>query len=106
MKLKKGDEIKVVLGKDKGKTGKIEKVFTKENAVLVGGVNEFKRHMKARQDGQTSDIVTITKPLNVAKVQLICPKCKKLTRVGYKVEKTKEGKETKIRVCRKCGKEI
>lgn len=101
MKLKKGDEVKVVIGKDKGKTGKVEKVFTKEDAVLVGGVNQYKRHMKARQQGQTSEIVTITKPLTVAKVQLICPKCKKITRVGYKIEK-----DVKVRICRKCGKEI
>lgn len=101
MKLKKGDEIKVVLGKDKGKTGKVERVFAKEDAVLVGGVNQYKRHMKARSQGQTSEIVTITKPMNVAKVQLICPKCKKITRVGYKMEK-----DVKVRVCRKCGKEI
>lgn len=101
MKLLKGDEVKIVLGKDKGKTGKVEQVFAKENAVIVGGVNQYKRHMKARQQGQTSEIVTITKPLDVAKVQLVCPKCKKMTRVGYAMEKDK-----KVRVCRKCGKEI
>lgn len=101
MKLLKGDEVKIVLGKDKGKTGKVEKVLARENAVLVNGVNQYKRHMKARQQGQTSEIVTITKPLAVAKVQLVCPKCKKITRVGYKIEK-----DTKVRICRKCGKEI
>lgn len=98
MKLIKGDEVKVVLGKDKGKTGKVEQVFTKENAVLVTGVNQYKRHRKARQEGEVSDITTVTKPLAVAKVQLICPKCKKITRVGYKVDKDK-----KVRVCRKCN---
>ena len=98
MKLIKGDEVKVVLGKDKGKTGKVEQVFAKENAVLVTGVNQYKRHRKARQEGEVSDITTITKPLTVAKVQLICPKCKKITRVGYKMEKDK-----KVRVCRKCN---
>lgn len=97
MKLVKNDEIKVVAGKDKGKTGKIEKVFTKENKVLVAGVNQYKRHMKAREQGQQSEIITITKPLPVANVQLICPKCKKITRVGYKVEG-----EKKVRICRKC----
>ena len=106
MKLVKGDEVKIVLGKDKGKTGKVEKVLTKENAVIVTGMNQYKRHVKARQQGQTSEIVTITKPLTVAKVQLICPKCKKITRVGYKVTKSKDGKTDKVRVCRKCGKEI
>ncbi len=101
MKLLKGDEVKIVLGKDKGKMGKVEKVFARENSVLVEGVNQYKRHVKARQQGQTSEIVTITKPLAVAKVQLVCPKCKKITRVGYKMEK-----DSKVRICRKCGKEI
>ena len=97
MKLIKNDEIKVVAGKDKGKSGKIEKVFAKEAKVLIVGVNEYKRHMKARMQGEASQIMTITKPLPVANVQLICPKCKKLTRVGYKMEKDK-----KVRICRKC----
>ncbi len=102
MKLLRGDEIKVVAGKDKGKTGKIDTVFSKEGKVLVAGVNEYKRHQKGTGYGNTrSEIVTITKPLPVANVQLVCPKCKKLTRVGYVVEKGK-----KKRVCRKCGKEI
>src|SRR5690348_4075443 len=101
MKLIKNDEVKIVAGKDKGKSGKVEKVFTKEGKVLVEGVNQFKRHVKARVQGQTSEIMTITKPLPIANVQLVCPKCKKLTRVGYKMEKDK-----KVRICRKCEKEI
>lgn len=98
MKLLKGDEVKVVLGKDKGKTGKVEKVFASKNEVLVTGINQYKRHMKARQEGQLSEIITITKPMTVSKVQLVCPKCKKITRVGYKMEKDK-----KVRICRKCN---
>lgn len=101
MKLIKGDQIKVVAGKDKGKTGKIESVFSKEAKVLVAGVNEYKKHQKGGVSGGKSEIVTLTKPLPVANVQLVCPKCKKLTRVGYVMEKGK-----KVRVCRKCGKEI
>lgn len=101
MKLIKGDLVKIVVGKDKGKTGKIEKVLTKEAKVLVEGVNQFKRHVKARQQGQSSEIVTITKPLSVANVALICPKCKEQTRVGYLISK-----ETKQRICKKCNAEI
>ena len=101
MKLLKNDEVKVVAGKDKGKTGKVEKVFSKEAKVLIEGVNQYKRHLKSRQQGEQSQILTITKPLPIANVQLVCPKCKKLTRVGYKMEKDK-----KVRVCRKCGKEV
>ena len=64
MKLKKGDLVKVVLGKDKGKQAKIEKILPKIDKVLVTGVNQYKRHLKARAQGQSSEIVTITKPLS------------------------------------------
>ncbi len=101
MKLKKGDIVTVIRGKENGKTAKIEKVFSKESKVLVEGVNQFKRHLKSRVPGKKSEIVTITKPLPVANVMLVCPKCKKMARVGYKVLK-----DEKVRVCKKCGKEI
>ena len=101
MKLKKGDTIKVLIGKDKGRSGKIDKVFPKSDSVLIEGLNQFKRHVKAREKNQKSEIVLITKPMRASKVALICPKCKKPTRVGFKIEK-----EIKIRICRKCNKEI
>jgi large subunit ribosomal protein L24 len=101
MKLQKGDDVKVIRGKDQGKTGKIEKVFTKTQKVLLAGVNEYKRHVKARTQNQKSEIVTITKPLPVTNVMFICPKCKKPARIGYGMEKDK-----KIRVCRNCGKAL
>lgn len=100
-KLKKGDEVKVVAGKDKGKTGKIEEIFTKQNKVLVSGVNQYKRHMKARSQNQKSEIITLTKPLPVANVALVCPKCHKPARVGFLMEKDK-----KVRICKKCKKTI
>jgi large subunit ribosomal protein L24 len=101
MKLKKGDLVKIVLGKDKSKTGKIEKVLSRINKVLVTGVNQYKRHLKARSQGQSSEIVTITKPLAIANVALICPHCKVQTRIGFSIVKN-----DKIRVCRKCEKKI
>src|ERR1700749_4671383 len=101
MKLKTGDLVTVVRGKDAGKTEKITKVFTKENKVLVDGVNQYKRHVKARMQGQKSEIITLTKPLPIASVQLVCPKCKKLTRVGYKFLK-----DEKVRYFKKCKAEI
>jgi large subunit ribosomal protein L24 len=101
MKLKKGDLVKIVSGKDKGKTGKIEIVLPKIGKVLVTGVNQYKRHMKARAQGQSSEIVTVTKPLASTNVALICPHCKLQTRIGFRVEKN-----GKIRVCRKCDKKI
>lgn len=101
MKLKKGDLVTVVKGKDAGKTEKIEKVFSKKGKVLVEGVNQYKRHVKSRTPGQKSEIITLTKPLAVANVQLVCPKCKKLTRVGYKFLK-----DEKVRICLKCKAEV
>jgi large subunit ribosomal protein L24 len=101
MKLQKGDLVTVVKGKDNGKTEKIVKVFTKEAKVLVENVNQYKRHVKSRMQGEKSEIITITKPLAVANVQLVCPKCKKLTRVGYKMLK-----DEKVRFCKKCKAEI
>lgn len=100
MKIKKGDKVKVMLGKDRGKEGTIERVFGKEGKVGILGVNVYKRHVKKQGDIQ-GGIIDIPKPVNISNVALICPNCKKVTRVGYK----KAGNE-KIRICRKCQKEI
>lgn len=97
MKLIKGDLVKVVRGKDLGKTGKIEKVFSKVNKVLIAGVNQYKRHLKARSQRQPSEIITIIKPIPVGNLILICPKCKLATRVGFSYEDDK-----KSRICKKC----
>lgn len=101
MKLLKGDTVKVTAGKDAGKTGRVEKVFTKKDKVIVAGLNQYKRHVKARVPGQKSEILTITKPLPLGRVVLMCPKCKKPTRVGYKFLK-----DEKVRICKKCESEI
>ncbi len=101
MKLKKGDEVKVVLGKDKGKTGKIEKVFPRAQKVLLLGINQYKKHKKARRQNEKSEIITIDKPLPLANVALICPKCHLQTRVGFVLQGDK-----KVRVCKKCDQNI
>lgn len=101
MKIKKGDSVNVIRGKDKGKSGKIEKVFPKLNKVLIANINMYKRHLKARTQNQPSEIVTLTKPLALANVAFVCPKCKKESRIGYKIEKG-----VKTRVCSKCHSEI
>jgi large subunit ribosomal protein L24 len=102
LKLKVGDTVKVVAGKDKGKEANIEKIFPKTGKVGLPGINLYKRHVKAQVslDGK-GGIYEIPRPMSVAKVALICPNCKKITRVGFEV---KDGK--KVRVCRKCGKVI
>lgn len=101
MKLKKGDTVKVIRGKDQGKTGKIEKVLSKHGKVLITGVNLYKRHLKARSQKQPSEIATIIKPLALVNVEFICPKCHLATRVGYVIEDNK-----KIRVCKKCKQKV
>ena len=101
MKLKKGDNVLILLGKDKGKKGKIEKVFSKDSTVLIPDINVYKRHEKKRDDQHPGGIIPFTKPLNVSKVALICPKCGKQTRVGYRTVK-----DVKERFCRKCEQTI
>jgi len=98
MKLKKGDQIKIVSGKDSGKTGKIEKVLPRRGMILVPGLNVVKKHLKARGEGKPGGIVEVVKPLLACKVALICPKCNQRTRIGFKLGKGKE----KHRICRKC----
>ena len=101
MKLKKNDEVIIVKGKDKGKKGKIEKVFSKTNMVLIPGVNLYKRHYKSKVQNKPSEIIEITKPYHVGNVTLICPNCHKEARIGYKIEN-----KEKIRICKKCNKKI
>ena len=101
MKIKKGDTVLVTRGKDKGHRGAVLKSLMTSEKVLVEGANQFKKHIKRNATGQASEIVTITKPLPVSVVALICPNCKKKTRVGYSIEK-----DIKVRICKKCGKKI
>ena len=101
MKLRKGDLVKIIKGKDQGKTGKIEKVLSKVNKVLIAGVNQYKRHLKARSQKQPSEIAMIIKPLPLVNVVCVCPKCHLPTRIGYMIEDSK-----KVRVCKKCKQKI
>jgi large subunit ribosomal protein L24 len=101
MKIKKGDTVLVISGKWRGKTGKVLRAFPRELKVLVEGVNIVKKHQRPRRTGEKGQIVEIPKPIPVSKVKLICPSCKKATRISYKIE----GDE-KFRVCKKCGAKI
>lgn len=100
MKFKTGDTIKITAGKDKGREGKIEKILPKENTAVVPGVNLYKKHVKGF-GGVKGGIYDIPRPLGFGKLALVCPKCKKITRIGYKFIG-----EEKSRICKKCGKEI
>ena len=100
MKLKIGDTVKITTGKDKGREGKIEIVLPKRNSVVVPEVNMYKKHIKG-QKGQKGGIYDLPRPLNIAKVALICPHCKKVTRVGFLIVKSE-----KVRICKKFKKQL
>ena len=102
IKLKVGDKVKVQIGKDAGREGIIEKIDHKKGLVYIPDINVYKRHVKGgMQEGQKGGVYELPRPLAVSKVALICPKCKKITRISYKFI----GKEKK-RVCAKCKREI
>lgn len=101
LKLRKGDKVMVIAGKDRGKSGKILRSFPRENRVLVEGVNIVKRHTRPTQKNPQGGIVERESPIHISNVMLVCPRCNQPTRVGRKI--TPEGK---FRVCKKCGEEI
>jgi large subunit ribosomal protein L24 len=101
MKIRKGDTVKMLYGKDSGRQGTVVTVDNKKQRLVVEGLNIYKRNLKGDGRTQVSEIVNISKSVPVSKVMLVCPECAKPTRVGYEI---KDGK--KMRVCKKCGKTI
>ena len=101
MNVKKGDTVVVLSGKDKGKQGKVLGTVPSQDKVVVENVNMATCHIKARKQGEESGIVKREAAIYASKVQVVCPKCNKGTRVAYKVE---DGK--KSRVCKHCGAEL
>ncbi len=102
LKIKKGDRVKVLTGKDRGKDGEVTRVLPTAGKVIVDGVNVAKKHQRATRATMQGGIIDKDMPIPVANVALICPACGKHTRVGYKIDN--DG--TKVRVCKKCGGEI
>lgn len=101
MKFKKGDNVIVTTGKDKGKKGTIAKVLRDTDRVVVEGLNLTKKHQRARKSGEKGSIITVAMPIHVSNVMAVDPKSGKRTRVGYKMVKDK-----KVRIARKSGQEI
>ena len=98
MRIKKGDTVQVLSGNDKGKTGEVLEVIPKDSKVVVKGVNVRKKHIKPRRQGEEGGIIPVECAINSSKVNVVCSKCGKATRVEYKIEKDK-----KVRICKKCG---
>ncbi|PWL73321.1 MAG: 50S ribosomal protein L24 [Clostridiales bacterium] len=97
--VKRDDNVVILTGRDRGKQGKVLEVSPSEQKVIVEGCNIISKHVKPRRIGETGGIVKAESPIYACKVQLVCPKCKKPTRVGHKVN---EGGK-KERLCKKCG---
>lgn len=97
MNLKKGDQVKIISGKDRGKIGSVLKVFPKEDRLIIDGLNLFKKRSRPKKQGEKGEVVNVPRPLFGGKVMLVCKSCKKSTRVGFRLEGNK-----KVRYCKKC----
>ncbi len=100
LRIRKGDRVRVLTGKDRGKEGVIMRVLPKDNKVIVDGVNVAKRHQKARSATMQGGIIDKDMPIPVPNVALLCPSCGP-TRVGYRVDG-----QNKTRICKKCEAEL
>ncbi len=101
MKIKKNDQVKILVGKDNGKTGKISRVLASEKKVVVDGLNLIKKHVRPRREGEKGQRIEVAGKIDISNIMLVCPKCGKATRVGYKAV----GKN-KFRICKKCNAEL
>ena len=101
MKLKKGDNVLIISGKDRTRTAKILKSFPKEGKVLVDGINLKSKHVRPKKQGEQGQVVKVPAPIDVSDAKFICPKCGKAVRLGYKVDK-----DRKYRICKKCQSEV
>ena len=101
MNIRRDDKVVVLSGKDKGVEGKVLKADPKAGKVVVEGVNVATKHQKPRKQGEEGGIIKVETPIYACNVMVVCPKCKKPTRVAHKLT---DGK--KVRVCKKCGGEL
>ncbi|WP_352416571.1 50S ribosomal protein L24 [Oscillibacter ruminantium] len=101
MNIKKGDTVVVLSGKDRGKQGKVMGSVPKTSKVVVEGINMVTCHVKPRKQGETGGIVKREAAIASSKVQVVCPKCNKGTRVAHNIENGKS-----VRVCKHCGAEL
>lgn len=98
MKIKKGDQVLIILGKDRNKTGKVEKVLPKKQKLVVSGLNMRKKHLKPSKKNPKGGVMEFAAAIYISDVMLICPKCNKPGRVSFEVKNDK-----KERKCKECG---
>lgn len=101
MKIRKGDQIKIIAGNDRGKTGKVLAVLSDAGKIVIDGLNMKKKHVRPKQQGRKGELVRVPAPVNASNVVIVCGKCGKQTRIGYKQDGA-----SKVRICKKCGNEL
>lgn len=106
MNIKKGDKVKIIKGKDNGKTGKVLQVFPSLNRVSVEGLNLLIKHMRPRRQGEKGQRIEFPSPMSADNMMVICPKCGKASRMGNKIITDDKGKKRKYRECKKCKQTI
>ncbi len=99
VKIRRDDVVKVMIGKDRGKQGKVLRLFPERRRALVEGINLVKKHVKPTQDNPQGGVASQERPVSVANLRRICPRCNRPVRVGFLV--AKDG--AKQRVCKRCG---
>ena len=102
MHIRKGDTVKILSGKDRGKTGRVLSVSAKTGRAVVEGANLLTRHERSKKTGAKGQKIQFPAPLTASRLQLVCPHCGKPTRASYKIDE----RGSKSRICKKCGKEI
>ena len=123
MKIKKGDKVKIIAGKDKGKTGKVLQVFPSRKRASIEGLNLLIKHMRPRRQGEQGQRIEFPAPMNISNMMFLCPRCGKPSRIGYKTvgkddakkqaskpegaeQLAKAKKKRKFRICKKCNQTI
>ena len=99
LKIKKNDRVKILQGKDSGKTGKVLRVEPTKDFVYVEGVNIIKVHTRSKKQGQSGGIISKEGPIHISNVEVVCPSCSKPARIGFEAKDSGE----KVRICKKCG---
>lgn len=98
MHIKKGDNVKVLSGKERGKTGRVSAVDSSRGRVAVEGLNLYKKHTRPRRQGEKGQVISIARPMHASNVMLVCPSCKEATRTGHRTEG-----ERRVRYCKSCN---
>lgn len=102
-KIKRGDKVKVIAGKDKGKKGKVLQIFLDRNKASVEGINLAIKHLRPKRQGEKGQKIEFPAPLNISNLMIMCPKCNRPARVKSKIlPQLSEKKGQKVRICSKC----